>query len=291
MENSEILLQHAIDAMNEASIPKASWSIGGGTVLAKYYNHRLSKDIDVFIIDAQYLSQLSPRFNSAVEDAKYYLEMTNFISLSFKEGKVDFITSGQLTEFSPKISNFMNKMVPLDDPVEIVTKKIFYRSEKLLPRDIFDLAIVYNSDRKDDLVKSTLNLGDKASFFINKFEAKQDSLNETMFSKNFEHLLLPDGLKIKGQEVNIGKKFVDELKLILNKEKNNKLRSTTDITKAIINEAKNTTDLKVIKKYIISQISGCDTITKKAKFRTALKQACKNPTVKKIVEKSQDLER
>lgn len=67
----------------------------------------------------------------------------------------------------------------------------------------------------------------------------------------------------------------------MNKEKNNKLRSTTDITKAIINEAKNTTDLKVIKKYIISQISGSDTITKKAKFRTALKQACKNPTVKK----------
>lgn len=33
MENSEILLQHAIDAMNEASIPKASWSIGGGTFL------------------------------------------------------------------------------------------------------------------------------------------------------------------------------------------------------------------------------------------------------------------
>lgn len=125
MDNSEILLQHAIDAMNEAGIPKDSWSIGGGTVLAKYYNHRLSKDIDVFITDAQYLSQLSPRFNSAVEGAQDYLEMTNFISLSFQEGKVDFITSGQLTDFSPKISNFMNKMVPLDDPVEIVTKKIF----------------------------------------------------------------------------------------------------------------------------------------------------------------------
>ena len=291
MDNSEILLQHAIDAMNEAGIPKDSWSIGGGTVLAKYYNHRLSKDIDIFITDAQYLSQLSPRFNSAVEGAQDYLEMTNFISLSFQEGKVDFITSGQLTDFSPKISNFMNKMVPLDDPVEIVTKKIFYRSEQVLPRDIFDLAIVYDSDRKDDLVKATLNLGDKAKFFVNKFEEKQDILMNELYSTEFAHNLLPNGVKIKGQEFQICKKFVDELKLYLNKEKNNKLRSTTDITKAIINEAKNTTDLKVIKKNIISQISGSDTITKKAKFRTALKQACKNPTVKKIVEKSQDLER
>lgn len=291
MDNSEILLQHAIDAMNEAGIPKDSWSIGGGTVLAKYYNHRLSKDIDVFITDAQYLSQLSPRFNSAVEGAQDYLEMTNFISLSFQEGKVDFITSGQLTDFSPKISDFMNKMVPLDDPVEIVTKKIFYRSEQVLPRDIFDLAIVYESDRKDDLVKATLNLGDKAKFFVNKFEEKQDVLMNELYSTEFAHNLLPNGVKIKGQEFQICKKFVDELKLYLNKEKNNKLRSTTDITKAIINEAKNTTDLKVIKKKIISQISGPDIITKKAKFRTALKQACKNSTVKKIVDKSQDLER
>lgn len=291
MDNSEILLQHAIDAMNEAGIPKDSWSIGGGTVLAKYYNHRLSKDIDIFITDAQYLSQLSPRFNSAVEGAQDYLEMTNFISLSFQEGKVDFITSGQLTDFSPKISNFMNKMVPLDDPVEIVTKKIFYRSEQVLPRDIFDLAIVYDSDRKDDLVKATLNLGDKAKFFVNKFEEKQDILMNELYSTEFAHNLLPNGVKIKGQEFQICKKFVDELKLYLNKEKNNKLLSTTDITKAIINEAKNTTDLKVIKKNIISQISGPDIITKKAKFRTALKQACKNSTVKKIVDKSQDLER
>lgn len=291
MDNSEILLQHAIDAMNEAGIPKDSWSIGGGTVLAKYYNHRLSKDIDIFITDAQYLSQLSPRFNSAVEGAQDYLEMTNFISLSFQEGKVDFITSGQLTDFSPKISNFMNKMVPLDDPVEIVTKKIFYRSEQVLPRDIFDLAIVYDSDRKDDLVKATLNLGDKAKFFVNKFEEKQDILMNELYSTEFAHNLLPNGVKIKGQEFQICKKFVDELNLYLNKEKNNKLLSTTDITKAIINEAKNTTDLKVIKKNIISQISGPDIITKKAKFRTALKQACKNSTVKKIVDKSQDLER
>ena len=49
MENSEILLQYALNAMKEAGLPDGVWSIGGGTVLAAYYNHRLSKDIDIFI--------------------------------------------------------------------------------------------------------------------------------------------------------------------------------------------------------------------------------------------------
>lgn len=291
MENSETLLQYAINAMNEAGIPKDAWSIGGGTVLAKFYNHRLSKDIDVFITDAQYLSELSPRLNSAVEGARDYLEMTNFISLSFQEGKVDFITSGQLTEFTPKIDKFMNKMVPLDDPVEIVAKKIFYRSEKLLPRDIFDLAIVYNSNRKNDLVKATINLGDKAPYFINKFEEKYDSLKDTMFSTNFGHLLLPNGLKIKGKEVDICKNFVDELKLTLNKKQTKQLNSISDIAEFINREFNKSKNLKELQNQIIPYIFGNDIVIKKAKFRSALKQACKNPAIKKFVEKSQDLER
>ena len=49
MENSKILLKHTIKALSETTIKPSQWSIGGGTVLATYYNHRLSKDIDVFI--------------------------------------------------------------------------------------------------------------------------------------------------------------------------------------------------------------------------------------------------
>ena len=291
MENSEILLQYAINAMNEAGIPKDTWSIGGGTVLAKFYNHRLSKDIDVFITETQYLSELSPRLNSAVEGAYNYSEMSNFISLSFQEGKVDFITSGQLTEFAPKIDEFMNKMVPLDDPVEIVAKKIFYRSEQVLPRDIFDLAIVYNSDRKNDLIKSIINLGDKAQSFINKFEEKQDILKKELYSIESAHNLLPGGLKIKGKEVDICKNLVDELKLKLNKKQTIQLNSTSDIAEYINREFHKSKDLKELQNQIIPYISGNDIVIKKAKFRSALKQACKNPAIKKFVEKSQDLER
>ena len=41
--NSKILLDRAIKILDYANIDISSWAIGGGTVLAHYYNHRLSK--------------------------------------------------------------------------------------------------------------------------------------------------------------------------------------------------------------------------------------------------------
>ena len=51
--NSKILLDRAIKILDYANIDISSWAIGGGTVLAHHYNHRLSKDIDIVIDDMQ----------------------------------------------------------------------------------------------------------------------------------------------------------------------------------------------------------------------------------------------
>jgi len=37
------------------------WTFGGGTVLMLRYQHRLSKDIDIFVPDPQYLGFVTPR--------------------------------------------------------------------------------------------------------------------------------------------------------------------------------------------------------------------------------------
>ena len=42
MENSKILLRYAIGALKQTNIKDGEWAIGGGTVLASYYNHRMS---------------------------------------------------------------------------------------------------------------------------------------------------------------------------------------------------------------------------------------------------------
>lgn len=83
MENSQILLTKALMALKEADITTDQWTVGGGTVLAFYYNHRLSKDIDIFLSDNQLLSRLSPRLNNNTEDALDYDEMSNYISLTY----------------------------------------------------------------------------------------------------------------------------------------------------------------------------------------------------------------
>ncbi|UBU61945.1 nucleotidyl transferase AbiEii/AbiGii toxin family protein [Acidithiobacillus ferrooxidans] len=48
------LYESAIDSL-PPHLPKLEWTIGGGTVLMFQYRHRLSRDIDIFITDAQYL--------------------------------------------------------------------------------------------------------------------------------------------------------------------------------------------------------------------------------------------
>ena len=88
MENSKVLLDKAISIINEASVPKRIYSVGGGTVLSFFYNHRVSKDIDIFINDPQFLSSISPRLNNSAEEALDYDENNNFIS-QIKKFNVD----------------------------------------------------------------------------------------------------------------------------------------------------------------------------------------------------------
>lgn len=52
------LLQHAFTLIDEISrhggISNPTWTFGGGTVLMLRHQHRMSKDIDIFVPDPQY---------------------------------------------------------------------------------------------------------------------------------------------------------------------------------------------------------------------------------------------
>lgn len=212
MENSKILLQYAIGALKQTNIKDGEWAIGGGTVLASYYNHRMSKDIDVFINEAQYLSEISPRFNDACEDVLDYDEMSNYISLSFIEGKVDFIVAAHLTKFPATLQSFFGQIVMLDDVVEIVAKKLYFRNDHILPRDLFDLAIVYNSNRRSDLVDFALGVPEKIKIFIETFENNKELLKYKAYSLVYWESILEGGRSIVGKEIDICQQFVDEIK-------------------------------------------------------------------------------
>lgn len=62
------------------------------------YDHRISKNIDIFIQNVQYLTYLSPRPNDAVAAVcDGYDEQSSFLKLRLPDGEIDFIVAPILT--------------------------------------------------------------------------------------------------------------------------------------------------------------------------------------------------
>lgn len=119
------------------------WTLGGGTVLMLRYGHRLSRDIDIFLPDPQYLTSLSPRLNDQVANlTSIYDEQSSFLKLRLGQGEIDFIIAPRLTDQAWESWTFENRELFRETPVEIAAKKAFYRAAELKVRDVFDLAFV-----------------------------------------------------------------------------------------------------------------------------------------------------
>jgi len=117
--------------------------------------HRLSKDIDAFITDPQYLSMLSPRLggeNAWACDAS--TEAANHLKLVYPEGEIDFIVATPITSLAsesmaiPEERGLAATQIEVAHPVEIALKKLVYRAGSLKVRDIFDIAVVDSIDHE-----------------------------------------------------------------------------------------------------------------------------------------------
>jgi hypothetical protein len=173
--------------LESADIPSDRWTMGGGTVLMLHYNHRISKDIDIFFSDAQYLTYLTPRLNDVVEKyTKDYDEQSNFIKLKFGNGEIDFIVAPNLTGRKPIILNVEGIPVRTDPPEEIVIKKIFYRTESLKARDVIDIAVVIKNI-KPELLKHI-------DIYAGKIKRLSERLNliKTNYEEAIKHLEIQD---------------------------------------------------------------------------------------------------
>lgn len=130
------------------------WTFGCGTVLALRHAHRVSRDIDVFVPDPQYLGYLTPRLSDvAAEGDPDYEEGAEFLKLRYPEGEVDFVVAGVLTHPGTECARVNGRQVNLETDVEIVAKKLFFRGNRFKARDLFDLAMVLE---KDELAAAAL---------------------------------------------------------------------------------------------------------------------------------------
>jgi len=198
--NLESRLYKVVNLLKKSNIPLEAWSFGGGTALMFLYQHRYSKDIDIFFSNPQYLLYLSPRLNDDVlELTTKYEEQSNFIKLFLEDFEIDFIVAGNLTGLEPQLKKIGQMKVYIEHPIEIIAKKIFYRSYSYKVRDIIDFVEVYKRESKlmEYLEKNKL-IQDKESLqiSIDRIEKsniekvlKDLSLDKDITKKEFENYL------------------------------------------------------------------------------------------------------
>lgn len=226
-ENWEILFERAMKQLEQSNIPKKDWSFGGGTVLAQKYNHRESKDIDIFFRDPQFLTYISPRLNDACENQlNLYAEQSNFVKLTFNEGEIDFIVSRQISEAIPTLQKIQGYHIYVDSPIEIMAKKVVYRADNFTPRDMFDLAFVYSME-KHLLLKNAHIFEEHLMILDERIENLHVS---GRFATELAILHITAGGKIiQGKEYELCRKCLDDIAQKL--EQNKKQDSKPSITR------------------------------------------------------------
>lgn len=140
------LLPHAyllIDEIATHGIQNPFWTFGGGTVLMLRHRHRMSKDIDIFVPDPQYLGFVSPRLSDVAESVSdKYVEGPGYIKLLRPEGEIDFVASPNLTADPYEVWQLLGREIKVETSAEIVAKKLWHRGDLATARDLFDLSLV-----------------------------------------------------------------------------------------------------------------------------------------------------
>ena len=110
-------------------------------------HHRVSYDVDIFLKDAADLRGLSPNRNEAARKiANRWQEPGNYLKLEREEGEIDFILAPDVTDLDPWLYGFGDRIIRVEDPAEILAKKLKYRGSTLVPRDVFDILAVNRID-------------------------------------------------------------------------------------------------------------------------------------------------
>lgn len=122
---------------------------GGGTALAIYYfQHRLSFDIDLFVTDIQLINYLSPKH--WLEEANdfngdSYVDLASHIRVLYRQNniKIDILVAQDFLKKSlvDDTKEIFHKTVYVESVEDIIAKKIVYRRNDNLTRDIIDIAV------------------------------------------------------------------------------------------------------------------------------------------------------
>ncbi len=176
----QTLLPHAFTLMDDIArlgIPDPFWTFGGGTVLMLRHQHRMSKDIDIFVPDPQYLGFVSPRLSDAADRVSQdYVEGPGYVKLLRPEGEIDFVASPNLTAQPFEEWTLLGRKVKVETSAEIVAKKLWHRGDRATARDLFDLSLVIERE-PDALATAAPYLTRHREAFLSQLEQRRAVLS------------------------------------------------------------------------------------------------------------------
>ncbi|KQT18695.1 hypothetical protein ASG40_16675 [Methylobacterium sp. Leaf399] len=125
-----------------ASGERPPWTLGGGTAIAVWIDHRISYDVDLFVPGVP-LKQLTPAHNPfASRIAPHFQWPGHYLKFERPEGEIDFLSPALQTEPGFAWKDIDGRPIAVETPEEVIVKKIRFRSARLTARDVFDLAAV-----------------------------------------------------------------------------------------------------------------------------------------------------
>ena len=133
----------AISVVEGITERPGSIRLGGGTVLSAMWGHRHSKDVDLFTNDAQILAYMRPWLNDDIANllGEQCSESANSLKFEMQGGAVDIVAASDvLPDAKPTIEHWNGYDVLIEDPAEIIAKKLYHRSNRVTLRDYVDIA-------------------------------------------------------------------------------------------------------------------------------------------------------
>jgi len=170
------------------------WAFGGGTALSMFhFQHRKSFDIDIFVSEAQVFDFLDPKWyiddTSAFSANDYKFDgFAKHLKLKTNKNiKVDFLLNEALINKPIK-----NTLIDLEYELfyesieDIIAKKVKYRKEDNLTRDIFDLAVAISKDR--DILQNLLYSKFITTDDLEKLNSSLNSLDKNIYKTELEKI-------------------------------------------------------------------------------------------------------
>ena len=189
------------DISKYGGIADPFWTFGGGTVLMFRYRHRLSKDIDIFVPDPQYLGFVTPRLSDTAADlTEDYAEQPGmFVKLQFDEGEVDFVSAPNLLDDAWEVWDIQGHAVKVETAAEIIAKKMYHRGDRVTARDLFDLALVIEREPVQLLAAKPFLLRHRSAFLAQirqphpSLRAAFDAIATLQYTPSFDHCVAVAG--------------------------------------------------------------------------------------------------